>query len=147
MSTAPEETSATSATETPSAESPAPGTESTISGSGGVIKAGTATALPAEVGAWVKGGTDQYPTYSSGGSTVIVSFLAGSDYDGLAANVTASRTTVGAGVCGSTSVETNLTCYLKAEDGVVNASADAGETPLVALVDFADQLTRTLGTS
>ncbi len=136
-----------SATEAPSEESPAPGTESTISGSGGVIKAGAAAALPAAVGAWAKGGTDQYPTYTSGGSTIIVSFLAGSDYDGLATNVTNSRTTVGSGVCGSTSSETNLTCYLETEDGVINASADAGDTPLVALVDFADQLTTTLGTS
>lgn len=113
-----------------------------------MIKAGVGTNLPAEVGTWVKApGSSEYPTYTSGDSTITLSFLAGSDYDGISTNVTNSRTNVGSGVCGSTSVETNLTCYLKTADGVINASADAGDTPLVALVDFADQLTKTLGTS
>lgn len=146
----PTATSSTSSvpTDTSSVESSAPGTESTISGSGGVIKAGAATNLPAEVGTWTKadGGGD-YPAYTSGDSTITLSFLAGSDYDGISSNVTNSRTNVGSGVCGSTSDATNLTCYLETADGVINASADAGDTPLVALVDFADQLTTTLGTS
>lgn len=111
-----------------------------------MIKAGAGTNLPAQVGAWVKAGSDQYPTYTNGNSTVVLSFLAGSDYDSISTNVTNSRTTVGAGVCGSTSSASNLTCYLKTADGVLNASADASDTPLVALVDFADQLTKTLGT-
>ncbi len=100
------------------------------------------------MGTWVKAaGGGEYSTYTSGDSAITLSFLAGSDYDGIASNVTNSRTNVGAGVCGSTSVETNLTCYLKTADGVINASADGGDTPLVALVDFADQLTTALGTS
>ncbi|MBM9478004.1 hypothetical protein JL107_16265 [Nakamurella flavida] len=113
-----------------------------------MIKAGAGTNLPAQVGTWVTADAGgQYPVYTSGDSSVSLSFLAGSDYDGIATNVTNSRTVVGAGVCGSTSVETNLTCYLKTADGVINISADGSTTPLVALVDFADQLTTTLGTS
>jgi hypothetical protein len=122
--------------------------ESTIAGSGGVIKAGAATKLPAKLGTWIKAaGSGPGTIYNKGGSSIIISFLPGSDYAGVAASVTNSKTRVGSGICGSTSVAANLTCYLKTADGVLNLSSDANDTPLVALVDFADQLTHTLGTT
>lgn len=123
-----------------------PRSESTISGSGGVIRAGAASKLPAKVGDWVKAaGSGPGSIYNKGNSSVIISFLPGSDYAGISTAVTSSKTKVGTGICGSTSVASNLTCYLKTADGVLNLSGDAGDTPLVALVDFADQLTTTLG--
>lgn len=121
---------------------------STLAGSGGVIKAGAGSKLPAKIGVWVKApGSGPGTIYQQGDSSIIISFLAGSDYNGISASVTNSKTKVGSGICGSTSVASNLLCYLKTADGVLNLSSDAGDTPLVALVDFADQLTRTLGTS
>lgn len=41
----------------------------------------------------------------------------------------------------------NLTCHLRTADGVLNLSADAGDTPLPQLVSFADELTTALGTT
>lgn len=78
---------------------------------------------------------------------MIVSFLAGSSFDGVATNVSAQQTATSAGICGSTSVATNLTCYLRTADGVLNLSADAGDTPLPQLVGFAEELTTALGTN
>ncbi|MET3806858.1 hypothetical protein ABIB25_003878 [Nakamurella sp. UYEF19] len=122
--------------------------ESTISGSGGVIKAGGAAKLPAKLGSWVKAaGSGPGVIYNKGAGSIIISFQSGADYDGVSANVTNSKTKVGSGICGSTTEASNLTCYLKTADGVINLSSDASDTPLVALVDFADQLTKTLGTS
>ncbi|MET0865429.1 MAG: hypothetical protein ABWZ98_13945 [Nakamurella sp.] len=85
--------------------------------------------------------------YSSGNSTVIVSFLPGSDFDGVVTNITVDKTDAGTGSCGATSSPTNLTCYLKTADGVLNLSADSGDTPLPDLVSFANQLASTLGVS
>ncbi|GGM08292.1 hypothetical protein [Nakamurella endophytica] len=114
-----------------------------------MIKAGAAKALPAAVGAWTSAAGSSGPgtIYTSGNSTVIVSFLAGAKYAGLATNVTRSVTKAGTGVCGSTSEPSNLTCYLATADGVLNLSADAGDTPLPALVSFAGALTARLGTA
>lgn len=134
------ESSATSASSTRSRP------EGTISGSGGSIKAGVATKLPAKLGQWVKAAPAGSVTiYNNGNSQIGASFLAGSDYAGISENVTRSRTKVGSGVCGSTEDRDNLVCYLKTADGVLSLSAAKLDTPLVALVDFADQLTKTLG--
>lgn len=83
--------------------------------------------------------------YNNGNSQIGVSFLAGSDYAGISENVTRSRTKIGSGVCGSTEDRDNLLCYLKTADGVLSLSATKLDTPLVALADFANQLTKTLG--
>ncbi|TKV58379.1 hypothetical protein FDO65_12465 [Nakamurella flava] len=114
-----------------------------------MITAGAATALPATVGAWAGPSSSTGPgtIYTQGNSTVIVSFLAGSSFNGVAANVSEQQTSTAAGICGSTSVASNLTCYLRTADGVLNLSADAGDTPLPQLVNFADELTSTLGTT
>lgn len=151
-SAAQESTTASSAASTSSSSSapsaPSTRSESTISGSGGVIKAGAAQKLPAKVGSWVKApGSGSGTIYNKGNSTIVMSFLPGSDYAGISTTVTHSRTKVGTGVCGSTESASNLTCYLKTADGVLNVSSDANDTPLVALVDFVDQLTTILGKS
>ncbi len=105
--------------------------------------------LPPTVGAWAGTSSSTGPgtIYTQGNSTVIVSFLAGSSFDGVAADVTEQQTSTTAGIGGSTSVASNLTCYPRTADGVRNLSADAGDTPLPQLVSFADELTSTPGTS
>jgi hypothetical protein len=111
--------------------------------------AGAGASLPDTVGEWSKpsGSSGPGSIYSSGDETVIVSFLSGSSYEGVVTSITADATPAGTGSCGSASSATNLTCYLKTADGVLNISADAGDTPLPDLVAFADTLTTTLGTS
>lgn len=152
-------TAATSGSRTStSAASSSPTSTSAVSAAGGgsgatpgtaVIKAGAGAALPAKVGAWNGPSSPSGPgtIYTQGNSTVIVSFLTGSSFDGVASNVSEQQTATSAGICGSTSVASNLTCYLRTADGVLNLSADAGDTPLPQLVGFADELTTTLGTS
>ena len=60
--------------------------------------------------------------------------------------MTGRRTKVGSGVCGWTHDPDNLLYYLKTADAIIGLTADDNDTPLVALVDFADQLIKTLGT-
>src|SRR5205823_2838892 len=116
---------------------------------GSSIKRGAASSLPAAVGAWAKypGSTGSVIQYRNDGNFIGVSFLSGSEYSTIVTAVTAQRTRAGTGLCGSTSDPTNLTCYLKAADGVYNVSADAGDVPLPQLVAFVNQWTAALGTS
>lgn len=65
----------------------------------------------------------------------------------MASNVSEQRTATAAGLCGSTSVAITLTCHLRTADGVLNLSADAGDTPFPQLVSFADELRTALGTT
>lgn len=100
-------------------------------------------------GGWTKSagsGPATIYTTSSGGS-INLSFLSGSSYDGVASNVTQQKTKAGTGVCGSTSVASNLACYVKAADGVLNVNSDASDTPLPALSAFVNEFTKVLGTS
>ncbi len=104
--------------------------------------------MPAKFDGWVKAApSGPGSIYNRADNSVVVSFQAGSDYNGMQDYVKHSRTKVGSGVCGTTELAASLVCYLKTADGVLSLAADANETPLVALVDFADQLTKTLGTS
>jgi hypothetical protein len=139
-------TSTSSASSAPSTSSRA---EGTISGSGGTIKAGAGLKLPTKFDGWtqVPNPTDGIIFFKNGDYTITASFLAGSDYTGMQETVTGRRTKVGAGVCGWTHDPDNLLCELKTADGVIGLSAEGTDTPLVALVDFADQLTKTLGTT
>ena len=140
--------SASSDSSSSSAASSSSRPEGTISGSGGTIKAGAGLKLPAKLGSWIRSaGSGSIIFYKKGELTVTASFLPGSDYTGIQENVSHSRTKVGSGVCGSTADPTNLLCYLKTADGVISLSAAGPETPLIALVDFADQLTKALGKS
>lgn len=78
---------------------------------------------------------------------MIISFQSGASYDDIVTNVTQQKSKAGTGLCGSPDSPTNLTCYLKTADGVLNLSADPGNTPLPDLVAFANELTQALGTS
>ena len=149
-SAAPTSSAASSEATAESTASSAPSTpsrpEGTISGSGGTIKAGAGLKLPAKLDNWVKAaGSGSVTIYSNGNSQIGVSFLAGADYAGMAENVSRSRTKIGSGVCGSTEDRDNLLCYLKTADGVLSLSATKLDTPLVALGDFANELTKNLG--
>lgn len=121
--------------------------EGTISGAGGTIKAGAGLALPTKLDGWVRSTNSGIYFYKKGGLTITAGFLAGADYTGIQGNVEGRRTKVGSGVCGWTHDPENQLCYLKTADGVINLNAEGTDTPLVALVDFADQLTKTLGTT
>ncbi len=121
--------------------------EGTISGSGGTIKAGAGLKLPTKLDGWVRSTYTDFYFYKKGDLTVTAGFLAGADYAGIQDNVTGRRTKVGSGVCGWTHDPDNLLCYLKTADGIIGLNADGNDTPLVALVDFADQLTKILGTT
>ncbi|GAB3580812.1 hypothetical protein GCM10027579_07990 [Calidifontibacter terrae] len=116
---------------------------------GAAIKAGTATHLPAMVAGWSKNSASSGPAsiYTKGGGMASVSFLAGGKYEGDVANIVHQKTKAGTGYCGTTTEASNLTCYLKTADGVLNVSADAGDTKLAELVGFSNDLTKMLGTS
>lgn len=109
--------------------------------------AGAGANLPETVGSWAKPAGSSGPgvIYDDGDRTVIVSFQAGASFDGVVTSITTDKTDVGTGSCGAASSPANLTCYLATADGVINVSADAGDTPLPDLVAFADTLTTTLG--
>lgn len=106
--------------------------------------------LPAGVGQWTKssGGSADSTQYKDSKSNLVgVSFQDGVSLEGMASNVTLSKTKAGTGVCGTTEVVSNVVCYLKAADGVFTLVSDANQIPLPKLVTFANQLTKALGTS
>lgn len=117
---------------------------------GAVIASGASTQFPDEVGEW------ELPDGSSGpasiysrddGTLVSATFLPGSDYAAISAEVSTEETPAGTGVCGANDGGTSHLCYLETADGVVSISADAPSVPLPDVVTFANQLTEELGTS
>lgn len=133
----------------PTSSAPAPSSSVAGAPAGAVIKPGSAKRFPATVGSFTQAKTSSGPStiYSSNGHLASVNFLSGSDYNAIVKNITRKRTKAGTGYCGSTSSPTNLTCYLKAADGVINVSADSTGVTLPQLVSFANGFTAALGTS
>jgi hypothetical protein len=105
--------------------------------------------FPQEVNGWTldKQSDSSIHTYSSAGRKMGVEFRTSSVYDQRVADLS-DAVPAGTGKCGTPSTSKNsIVCFLKTEDGLVQATADSTKVTQEEIVSFANELTTLLGTA
>lgn len=116
---------------------------------GTVIAAMSGRDFPQEVNDWTldKQSDSSIHTYSSAGRKMGVEFRTSSVYDQRVADLS-DAVPAGTGKCGTPSTSKNsIVCFLKTEDGLVQATADSTKVTQEEIVSFANELTTLLGTA
>ena len=116
---------------------------------GTVIAAMSGRDFPQEVNDWTldKQSDSSIHTYSSAGRKMGVEFRTSSVYDQRVADLS-DAVPAGTGKCGTPSTSKNsIVCFLKTEDGLVQATADSTKVTQEEIVSFANELTTPLGTA